>query len=125
MPTAVPPSASSRKASIALLRALFRISDLLRVTAEFLPEPNWRRIHQMGAADLDDVPEFFRFRLQRGVQFFERGDETVLQLFRRADVNGGRDHVVARLPHVDVIVRMNRISRDRLACLRAGSNDSR
>ena len=38
-----------------LFRALFRISDLLRVTAEFLAEPDRRRIHQMGATDLDDV----------------------------------------------------------------------
>ena len=88
----------------------------MRVTAEFLAEPDRRRIHQMGAADLDDVPKFFRLLFERAVQFLERGDETILQLFRRADVNGGWDHVVARLPHVDVVVRVNRILRaDRFA----------
>src|SRR5205085_3710569 len=35
----------------------------------------------------------------------------VLELFRRANVNGRWDHVVARLAHVDVIVWMNRIAR--------------
>src|SRR5450432_1902555 len=33
------------------------------------------------------------------------------ELFRRADVNRRWNHVVARLPHVDVIVRMNRLTR--------------
>ena len=42
------------------LRALPRVFDLLRVAAEFLAEPDRRRIHQMGAADLDDVPELLR-----------------------------------------------------------------
>ena len=116
VPTAVPPSASSSQNRDRFLRALSRISDLLRVAAEFLAEPDRRRIHQMGAADLDDVPKFLRLCLERAVQFFERRHETVLQLFRRADVNRGWDHVVARLTHVDVIVRVNRIARaDRFA----------
>ena len=38
------------------------------------------------------------------------------KLLRRADVDGGWDHVVARLPHVDVVVRMHRLARaDRFA----------
>ena len=60
MPTAVPPSASSRKTSIAFSARAFRVSDLLRVTAELLSEADRRRIHQMGAANLDDVPKFLR-----------------------------------------------------------------
>ena len=65
----------------------------------------------MGAPDLDDSPEFFRLCSKRAVQFFQRRKETVLELFRRADVNRRWNHVVARLTHVDVIVRMNRIAR--------------
>ena len=41
----------------------------------------------MGAADLDHVPEFFRLLFQLAVQFLKRGDEKILQLFRRADVH--------------------------------------
>ena len=52
-----------------LFGALFRITDLLRVTAEFLAEPHRRRVHQMSAADLDDVPKFVRLRGERAVQF--------------------------------------------------------
>src|SRR5205814_6303896 len=52
---------------------------------------------------------------ERGLEFFERGNETLLELFRGADVNSGRDDIVARLPHVDVIIRVNRRARaDRL-----------
>ena len=70
----------------------------------------------MGSPDLDDLPELFRFRFQRVVQFLQRRIETVLELFRRADVDRGWDHVVARLAHVDVIVRVDRILRtDRFA----------
>ena len=56
-----------------------RILDLLRVAAKFLPEPHRRRIHQMRAADLDHVPELRRLRVERAVQFFERGHEAVFE----------------------------------------------
>ena len=104
------------RTSIAFSARSLRIGDLLRVAGEFLPEPDRRRIHQMSAADLDDVPKFLRLRVERAVQFFQRRHETIFQLFGRADVNGGWDHVVARLAHVDVIVRMNGLARaDRFA----------
>ena len=53
------------------LRARLRISDLLRVAGEFLSEPHRRRVHQMRAPDLHDVPEFFRLGFERAVQFFQ------------------------------------------------------
>ena len=43
-------------------RVLARSRDLLRVAAKLLAEPDRRRIHQMGAPDLDDVVKFLRFR---------------------------------------------------------------
>ena len=93
------------------LRPFARIGNLPGVAAEFLAEPDRGRIHQMGPADLDDPPEFVRLDVERAVQLFQRRNQTVLELFRRADVNRRWNHVVARLPHVDVIVRMNRITR--------------
>src|SRR5437762_5115229 len=42
------------------LRARLRIRDLLRIAGEFLSESHWRRVHQMRASNLHDVPEFFR-----------------------------------------------------------------
>ena len=99
-----------------LLRAPFPGTNLLRVTAEFLAEPDRRCVHQMGPTDLDHVVEFGRFRGQRVAEFLEGRDETMPELLRGADVDGRRDHVIARLPHVDVIVRVNRFARaDRFA----------
>ena len=89
------------------LRAVFSVPDLLRVTGKFLAEPDRRRIHQMRPADLDDLPKLFRFRIECAVQFSERRNQTIFQLLRCADMNGGRNYVVARLAHVDVVIGMN------------------
>ena len=48
-----------------LFGAAFGVPQLLRVTAKFLAEPNGSRVHQMGAADFDDLVKFLRFRLER------------------------------------------------------------
>jgi hypothetical protein len=45
--------------------ATFPVAHLLGVTAEFLPQPNRSRVHQMGAADLYHVVEFGRFSRER------------------------------------------------------------
>ena len=66
-----------------------------------------------------------RFRIERAVQFFQRRQKALFQLFRRADVDRGWDHIIARLPHVDVVVRMNRIARADWLFLRADSSGSR
>ena len=52
------------------LRARLRIRDLLRVAGEFLSESHRRRVHQMRAPDLDDVPEFFRLGFERARAIF-------------------------------------------------------
>ena len=97
------------------LRARLRIRDLLRVAGEFLSESHRRRVHQMRAPNLHDVPEFFGLGFEGAVQFFQSRNQMVLQFLGGADVNRRGNHVVARLPHVDVIVGMNRVVRsDRL-----------
>ena len=70
VPTAVPPSASSCNAAIACSARRFSETHLLRVTAELLAEPDRRRVHQMGATDLDDVVKLCRFRGQRVAPVF-------------------------------------------------------
>ena len=44
-------------------------------------------------------------RLQR----LQRGDQVALERLGRRDVDGGREHVVRRLPHVDVVVGVDRL----------------
>ena len=58
----------------------------------------------MSAARLDDVVDRFGFAIDRIPQVFEARDKRFGDLKIRADVDGRRDHVVAALPHVDVIV---------------------
>ena len=45
-----------------------RVLHLLGVAAEFLPEPHGRRVHEMGAADLDHLPKLHRLAFQRAVE---------------------------------------------------------
>src|SRR5581483_12102079 len=89
------------------LGARFSVSNLLRVPGKFLTEAHRCRVHQVSAPDLNNVPEFFCLSVKRFMQSRERRNEVRFQLFRRADVDGGRNHVVARLSHVDVIVGVN------------------
>ena len=49
------------------LRTRLPIRNLLRVSGEFLAQPNRCRVHQMRPTDLDDVPKFLRFCFKRGV----------------------------------------------------------
>src|SRR6266480_6394884 len=65
----------------------------------------------MCPANLDDIPEFFRLGFESAMQLFQRWDQTILQLFGRADVYRRGNYVVARLSHVDVIVRVNVLAR--------------
>jgi len=46
---------------------LGQIRNLLRVSGEFLAQPNRCRVHQMRPTDLDDVPKFLRFCFERGM----------------------------------------------------------
>ena len=88
------------------------------VAGKFLAQGDRRRIHRMGAADLDDPGEFLGLLVERRVQVRERRHEMPLDLHRRGDVHGGRDRIVRRLAHVDVIVRMHRRFRAELAAKR-------
>src|SRR5213596_4168183 len=92
------------------LGAFFGVNNLLRIAGKFLTEAYRCRVHQVGPADLDDLPKLLRFGFDRGMQFFQSRNETVFQLLRCADMDRRRNHVVARLSHVDVIVRMDRFA---------------
>ena len=58
-----------------LLRPALSKTDLLRVAAKFLAEPDRGRVHQMGATDLDHVVELCRFRGQRRLAVFRAPGE--------------------------------------------------
>ena len=116
------------------LRPLLSVSNLLRVTGKFLAESDRRRIHQMRPPNLDNLPKLLRLRVQCAMQFSERRHQMILQLLGGADVNGRRNDIVARLTHVDVIIRMHELARadffagqlratigDHFICVRVGA----
>ena len=69
----------------------------------------------MGAADLDDRRECLGLGVERGLQMLQRRNEPLGDLLRRRDMHRGREAVVGRLAHVDMIVGMDRRFRTELA----------
>ena len=62
-------------------------------------------IHQMGPAGLQCSGLFLPFPTDRRRQTGQGRVEAILQPFRRGEMQGGRDDVVAALAEVDLIVR--------------------
>ena len=83
--------------------------ELPGVAAEFLPQANRRGVGEMRSADLDDVVPLLRLVAQRRCKPFQGGQQFLGNGLARGHVDGGGEHVVGRLPHVDVIVGMDRL----------------
>src|SRR5689334_15895341 len=95
------------------LDALRSLPHLRGVPAELLAERHRDGVHQMRAARLDDVVELGRLRLQRRRELVERRQQVVRELVERCEMDGRREDVVRRLAHVDVVVRVHVIARER------------
>ena len=80
------------------------VFDLFGVAAEFLAEANWGGVHEVGAPDFDDLPEFEGLFFERAVELFEGWDEGLADFFGDGDVDGGGDDIVAGLSHIDVVI---------------------
>ena len=78
-------------------------------TADFLAEAQRRGIGEMGAADFDDLVPGGGFFCERVVEFFQSRGQIVFDRHGDGDVNGRGEHVVGRLPHVHVVVGMDRL----------------
>ncbi len=83
------------------------VFDLRAPAAQLLRKRDRHGVHEMRSPRLYDVPQLVRLALQDLAEVPERRQQFLLQLERGAHVNGRRDHVVAALTHVDVIVRMH------------------
>ena len=70
------------------------VLDLAGVSVEFLPESNRCCVHEMGAADLQDVPELSGFFSQRILEPAERGDEAQLRRLGGRHVDRGGEDIV-------------------------------
>ena len=97
------------------LRADQRQLDLAGVSAELLAQADRRGILQMGAPDLDDLVEGARLGVERPVQPLQGRHQLPLDHLDRRDMNGGRDHVVAGLTLVHLVVGMHQLAAARAA----------
>ena len=77
------------------------------VAPKDLPQPDRCSILQVRPPGLDDGVERLHLLLQGAVQRPQRRDQLVAQGQRGGDVDRRRDHVVARLAHIDVVIRMH------------------
>ena len=111
VPTAVPPAGkfARRRGCACSARARHKL-DLPGVAAELLAQADRRGVGQMRAADLDDVVPLLGLVREHVVEVRSSGGIRSLWIaMADGDVDGGREHVVGRLPHVDVIVGMDRL----------------
>jgi len=82
---------------------------------ELLPQRYGHRVHQVGAACLDDISCLVGFFPERFRKVFEGRQQLLLDRQRCADVHAGRDNVIAALAHVHMVVRMHLFAQAR-AC---------
>ena len=73
----------------------------------FLAEPDRRGILQMRSADFDDLIELSGLGCQSLPQTLQGRDERPFDRFKRCDVHRSRNDIIARLAHIDVVVRVN------------------
>ena len=84
-----------------------RVVQLCHVAGEFLAQRQGRCILQVGAADLDDVGEGDRFRLERRPQRVQGRQQLTGDGASGCHVHGGGKDIVGGLPEIDLIVRMH------------------
>ncbi len=88
------------------------VSDLAGVAAELLSQHHRGCVLQMGPACLHYVGELLGLAVQSIAQLEQSGQQILDDRRASRDVGGRRDHVVARLPHVHVVVRVNHLRAD-------------
>ncbi len=89
--------------------------DLLGIAAELLTQRQRRCVLRMGAADLDDILEFFGFRDERGMQLFQPRQQRVTGHHPDGDMHRGREGIVGGLAHVAVVIRVHGLFRPHYA----------
>ncbi|CUS31307.1 hypothetical protein COMA2_10033 [Candidatus Nitrospira nitrificans] len=85
------------------------------IAAEFLPEADRRGVLKVCAPDFYNLIELLRLALQRLIQSSQRRQQLLLHHFRRGDVNGRGNHVVARLAEIHMVVGMHELAAARPA----------
>ncbi len=91
-----------------ILDARDAVVNLAAEDVEGLAHGHRHRVHQVSAADLDDIGECDRLAGEFGVQFRQSRKQPVTQFQRCRKMHDGRKAVIRRLRAIDVVVRVNR-----------------
>src|SRR5438093_427832 len=91
--------------------AFDRPFSLARITEEFLAQSDRRRILKVGAPRLDDGHELLRLVLESLLEEAERRYQLLVDGDQRRKLHRRRNHVVARLTSIDMVVRKYRLPR--------------
>ena len=84
------------------------VVDLGLIPGELLAEADRGRVHQVRASRFHDRIELLSFLGETLFEFPEGGQEALIDLQERRDVDRRRDDIVRGLAHVGVVVRMDR-----------------
>ena len=87
---------------------LGRVAELRRPARPLVADRERDRVLEMRPANLHDVLPGVGLRLDGAGQLLEARQEVPIELEDGGDVHRGREGVVRRLRHVDVVVRVNR-----------------
>ena len=96
-----------------VLHARDPLAHLRRIAAELLAERDGHGVHPVRAARLDHVVELGGLRLERPRQRLHRRQQVVHRPVECREMHSGREDVVRRLAHVDVIVRVDALAGER------------
>ena len=92
----------------AVVQALDIVGQHAGIARPLLAERDRRRVLHVGAADLDDVLPFLGFGCDGIAKLRDGRNQAPGGADCCRNAHGGREAVIGRLRHVDVIVRMNR-----------------
>jgi len=89
-----------------LLQARYIELYLPRIPAELLSKPHSGGVLQVGSTDLQNVLKLTGLKCQLFVQLRQGGKQFAVDRFKSCQVNRGRDHVIAGLPPIHMVVRV-------------------
>src|SRR4030095_4622851 len=104
-----PTQSQFAKRVLQLLESAYAELRLPSVSTEFLTKADRSCILQMSSSDRDDMIKFLRLPRECTLQFSQRGNQVVLDRIHRGDVHSCRDHIVTRLSHIHMVIRVYRI----------------
>ena len=85
-----------------------RLPKLARPAAKLLPHTHRHSIHEMRTPGLYQTVQLGCAFLGHARQVLQRREYVLLERDAGTDMDGRRDHIIAALAHVDVVIRVHR-----------------